>query len=327
MRRHAHSVLHGGNHGHFHQPEEQHRHHQDLEQRQAPQFVQGNSQYSRVYLARVGAVQGAPLNLKRLFDAGIKLFKLIKAIVVIMLFMSQTTVSVIIPSYNRFTHLLKSIESIKSQTLKPIEIIVVNDCSTEKEYYEYDWSGNDIIIIHLKKNSKKVFGFSCPGGYQRNFGIDIASGEYIAFCDDDDSWFPKKLELQINAIIKTGCGMSSTDGLIGNGLYDQSKTYKKYNGEEHYQTLQQIYATKGRTDLVNGFPTIWNLDFLKIHNCIICSSVVIKKEIIEKTGRFVAAKYADDYEYWLRILKHTNSVYVPEICFYYDNGHANGKLY
>ena len=241
--------------------------------------------------------------------------------------MSNPTVSVIIPTYNRFKYLLNTIQSAKEQTHKPIEIIVVNDCSTQEEYYKYDWSGNGIIIIHLPKNSREVFGFPCPGGYQRNYGINIAKGEYIAFCDDDDCWFPTKLELQIKAMLETNCGMSSTDGLIGNGKYDNSKKYQQYNAEHYYQTLQQIYARKGSNALINGFPRIWSLDFLKIHNCVICSSVVIKKEIIDKTGLFVSAKYADDYEYWLRILKHTDLVYVPEICFYYDSGHGDGRLY
>ena len=68
---------------------------------------------------------------------------------------SLDKVSVIIPTYNRFSYLLNAINSIKEQTYSNIEIIVVNDCSTQKEYYEHDWS--DIKIIHLEKNSKDKF--------------------------------------------------------------------------------------------------------------------------------------------------------------------------
>ena len=113
-------------------------------------------------------------------------------------------VSVIIPTYNRFKYLLNTIKSIKEQTYKNFEIIVINDCSTQKEYYEYNWEKNDVIIINLEENSKKKFGFACIG-YVRNQGIEIATGHYIAFCDDDDIWFPNKLELQIDRIIKTNC--------------------------------------------------------------------------------------------------------------------------
>jgi len=76
-------------------------------------------------------------------------------------------VSVIIPTFNRFKFVLNAINSIKSQTYTNIEIIVVNDCSTEKEYYEYNW---DINIIHLDKNTKEIFGYASPG-YVRNKGI------------------------------------------------------------------------------------------------------------------------------------------------------------
>ena len=236
-------------------------------------------------------------------------------------------VSVIIPTYNRFNYLLNTIKSVKEQTYKNLEIIVVNDRSTQEEYYNYDWSGNGIIIIHLDKNSKDTFGFACPGGYQRNFGIKKSTGKYIAFCDDDDIWFTKKLELQINAMEKSGCKMSSTDGLIGNGTYDKNKKYKKYNAEHYYNTLQNIYRRRNSNLLENGFPEIWTLDFLKIHNCMICSSVIIDKEIINKVGDFIVARRSEDYEYWLRALQYTNSIYVTDICFYYDNGHGGGQNY
>ena len=236
-------------------------------------------------------------------------------------------VSVIIPTYNRFNYLLNTIKSVKEQTYKNLEIIVINDRSTQEEYYNYDWSGNGIIIIHLDKNSKDTFGFACPGGYQRNFGIKKSTGKYIAFCDDDDIWFTKKLELQINAMEKSGCKMSSTDGLIGNGIYDKNKKYKKYLTEHYYNTLQNIYRRRNSNLLENRFPEIWTLDFLKIHNCMICSSVIIDKEIINKVGDFIIARRSEDYEYWLRALQYTNSVYVTDMCFYYDSGHGGGQNY
>lgn len=241
-------------------------------------------------------------------------------------------VSVIIPTYNRFKYLMNTIESVKNQTYTNIEIIVVNDKSTEEDYYNYDWEGNNIIIIHLEQNSKDKFGFACPGGYQRNFGIDLSTGKYIAFCDDDDIWFPKKLELQINAMKKSGCKMSSTDGLIGYGVYDKNKKYKKFNAEEHFiwiyiQYWKESIRIKKKNQLKNGFPQIWTFDFLKVNNCMICSSVIIDREIINKTGKFIITNKDEDYNYWLRALKYTNSIYIDDICFYYDKGHGEGQNY
>lgn len=236
-------------------------------------------------------------------------------------------VSVIIPTFNRFKYLLKAIESVKKQTYNNLEIIVINDKSTQKEYYNYDWYSNNISIIHLDNNSKQKFGYACAG-YVRNKGIEISTGKYIAFCDDDDIWFPKKIELQINAMKKSGCKMSSTDGLLGNGIYDVNKNYKKYNAEHHYITIQNKYKRKNSNLLENGFPKIWSLDFLKIHNCVICSSVLMEKDILDKINNFKnMIPPGEDYDCWLRALEHTDCVYVQDICFYYDDSHGDGQNY
>ena len=233
-------------------------------------------------------------------------------------------VSVIVPTFNRFKLLLNTIESIKSQTYSNIEIIVVNDCSTEKEYYDYNWDG--INIIHLDKRSKDIFGFACAG-YVRNKGIEKSKAKYIAFCDDDDIWFPSKIELQLNAMKTTRCKMSSTDGLYGNGVYDINKSYKKYNAEHYFSTLKNIYKNKNSNMMDNGFPKIWTKQFLSIHNCIICSSVLIEREILDRIDNMKCINSGEDYDCWLKALQHTNSVYVEDVCFYYDGGHGYGQNY
>lgn len=233
-------------------------------------------------------------------------------------------VSVIIPTYNRFKYLLNTIKSAKQQTYKNIEIIVINDCSTQQEYYNHDWEKEGVTILHLEQNSKQIFGFACAG-YVRKRGINISTGKYIAFCDDDDIWFDEKIELQMIAMKKTGCKMSATEGLIGSGPYNNNKDYKIYNAEHYYDIIHSYYLQKGSNLLDNGFPEIWNLEFLKIHNCIICSSVIIEKEILDKIGNFKNMKPpGEDYDCWLRALEHTNCVYVNDICFYYDEGHGDG---
>ena len=134
--------------------------------------------------------------------------------------------------------------------------------------------------------------------------------------------------MQLKAMRETGCKMSSTDGLIGNGIFNPTKSYKKYNAEHYYKTLQNIYNRKGSNLLNSGFPIIWNLNFLKIHNCVICSSVVIEKDILDKINNMKCVKNGqEDYDCWLRVLQHTDSVYVKDICFYYDSGHGDGQNY
>ena len=90
-------------------------------------------------------------------------------------------VSVIVPVYNVELYLEKCLLSLVSQTLQAIEIVVVNDGSTD--------SSQQIIEDFQKKYPEKIFGFTKENGGlsdARNFGIDHAKGQYIGFVDSDD---------------------------------------------------------------------------------------------------------------------------------------------
>ncbi len=234
-------------------------------------------------------------------------------------------VTVIIPTFNRFECLLNAVSSVLNQTYENIEIIVVNDCSTDERYYTHDF-GKEVKVVHKETNSKKIYGFGSASP-QRNAGIREAdpSSKYIAFLDDDDSWLPHKLQLQINAMNQTGCKMSSTEALSGYGVYQPSQSYPLYNAEHCYKTILSIFKRKHSTLLDNGFPKIWDAAFLSVHNCIITSSVVIRKDITQLVGEFKLMPYAEDFNYWKRALQHTDCVYVDVPCIYYDNGHGGGS--
>ena len=90
-------------------------------------------------------------------------------------------VSVVVPVYNTSKYLRRCLDSLVNQTLKDIEIIIINDKSTDNSkdiIKEYESKYNNIKVIHNKTN-KGI-------GYNRNLGIEIASGKYIAFVDSDD---------------------------------------------------------------------------------------------------------------------------------------------
>ena len=90
-------------------------------------------------------------------------------------------ISVVVPVYNTSKYLRRCLDSLVNQSLKDIEIIIINDKSTDNSkdiIKEYENKYQNIKVIHNKTN-KGI-------GYNRNLGIEIASGKYIAFVDSDD---------------------------------------------------------------------------------------------------------------------------------------------
>lgn len=103
--------------------------------------------------------------------------------------MSETRdISVVIPYYNREQYIDQTVKSVLAQTLKPLEIILVNDCSRESSRRYLDRYVDVCTILDLPEN------VGLAGA--RNAGVRHSRGEYIAFLDDDDLWLPRKLELQ-----------------------------------------------------------------------------------------------------------------------------------
>lgn len=236
--------------------------------------------------------------------------------------------SVIIPSYNRFDDLLRAISSVKSQTYPNVEVVVINDCSSDERYYKYKFEG--CIVVHLPKNTTAIFGRVAPG-YVRNYGIKVASGEYIAFLDDDDIWLPNKLTYQIAEMKRLGASISCTDGFIGRGVYDERSEggYPKFNGEYHKEILHRIFRNKGAEHMLladGHLPDVFGHEFMKVHNCCVASSVVVKRSAVDNCdgewfGYGVADLGREDYNLWLRISRVFDVHYFKDVTFYYNNRH------
>ena len=103
----------------------------------------------------------------------------------------EKLVSVIVPAYNAEKYLRETIDSILAQTVKPYEVIVVDDGSTD--------STSDIVITY--GGSVRCVRQSHAGPSKaRNVGVDLAKGSYIAFLDADDLWLPEKNATQLDII-------------------------------------------------------------------------------------------------------------------------------
>lgn len=243
--------------------------------------------------------------------------------------MSYGLVSVIIPSFNRFQGLLDTIECVNNQTYQNIEIIIVNDGSTQKEYYEYKFQEN-VIVVNVDRNQTPDWGGS--RNPVRNFGVNVSSGKYIAFLDDDDYWTTNKLDVQLKAMIKNKIGFSCTEGYFGYGKYNEQSSYQLYNKERHFKKIKSKYLFS-RYFKFNSFPKIWSYDFLLRHNSVVNSSVVVERELFMKLGGFRGiykeknAVHTSDHDCWLGLLQLSELLYVDEPLFYYDAEHGGGRNY
>ncbi len=189
-------------------------------------------------------------------------------------------VSVIIPVYNRRDQLLKAVESVKNQTYKASEIIVIDDGSTDGTSALFPIEG----VIY-----KKIKHSGFPGAV-RNRGVELAKSPYIAFLDSDDVWKETKLEKQVEYIIKNPeCKILYTkEHWINNGkTVSQKKRKYKKSGDIFKESLQ---------------------------GCIIGpSTVVIEKSLFSSFNGFNENyEICEDYDLWLRICNSNHIHYLDE---------------
>ena len=240
--------------------------------------------------------------------------------------MALPLVSVIIPTYNRFTALNNAVKSVLEQTHTNIEVIVVDDCSPDERYLSLKFSSDKVKILRLEKNSRSIFKYPCAG-YVRNQGINIAKGEYIAFLDDDDIWFPTKIHDQLQAMEKNNCFMSCTDVIRDFGFYNPDKKYTQYliNCGNYKTILHKFIELNG-----GKFPHIINKNIIDHANIIVCSSVILHKEIIRRVKNMNKSynpftnsfNGREDRILWGNCLKTTNCIFVQKPLVYYDKSNS-----
>lgn len=203
-------------------------------------------------------------------------------------------VSVVITTYNYAQYLPTAVESVLNQTYKNLEIIIVNDGSTDNT--------DEVIAPYLKEKRIKYIKQKNAGqASAKNCGIKNSTGEIIAFLDADDFWRKDKLEKQMPLFLK--------DPAIGVVYADLN--FIGSDGE----ALDIERPPRFRGDI---------LQELFLDNFIGFSTTVVKKECFDKAGTFDEnLPMAIDWHLWLRIACHYQFNYVDEPLLFYRCGHAN----
>ena len=181
-------------------------------------------------------------------------------------------VSVIVPYYKKKNYIKKTINSIKLQSYKNLEIIIIyddEDIEDSKMIKNIQRSDDRIKLII----NKKTLG----AGMSRNIGIQKARGKYIAFLDADDLWKKNKIQLQLNYMIKNNLEICHTSYEI----LDKNVKKKKIMRAKTFQDYKEL-----------------------LFSCDIgLSTVMLKKKLITNNCKFPNLKTKEDFALWLLILK------------------------
>ena len=189
-------------------------------------------------------------------------------------------VSVIIPSYNSEKYIAKTMDSVCAQTYADFEVLVMNDCSSDRtaEIVEsYAMIDSRIHLINLPGNK----GVS----HARNTGVRMASGDWIAFLDSDDLWAPDKLEKQLKL-------KKQLDKDAPERKHDFLFTGSSFIDENGLPLSSTLHV-----------PECVDFEDLLKQNVVSCSSVMIRRELMLKYSMPCSDKVHEDFVTWLTILK------------------------
>lgn len=209
-------------------------------------------------------------------------------------------VSIIIPSHDRALLLEETLKSIQDQSIKNFECIVIIDSKLEtyseiRDRFHQDARFQFLACTGIKRSS-----------LPRNIGLNSAKGSLIAFCDDDDSWHPQKLEIQLK------CFEEFHSPIL------VCSNYKTFNKESIiFDEIDSL--NKERFKIINKH-------ILKFRNIIPLSSVILNRDIFDEGKRFSNKMgVIDDWEFWLRASKQYKIIRVNANLMHYRI--HDGNLY
>lgn len=202
--------------------------------------------------------------------------------------MMESLVSVIVPIYNREKYLSRCIDSISNQTYKNIEIILINDGSTDRTKEicdEYKSKDSRIRVYHIENH-----GVS----YARNLGIKKSSGKYIQFVDSDDYIDEQMIEILVNNI-------KEYDMVICGFNLHGSYTSRKQTKPQELHNKKEILSNFSELLKLGLFSSVWNKLFCKakINN-------LFEEDM----------KYAEDLMFCLKNIKYVEKIKIIDDCLY-----------
>jgi hypothetical protein len=202
-----------------------------------------------------------------------------------------STVSVVIPLYNKGKYIERALSSVLSQTYPPLEIIVIDDGSTD-DGPEKTIALNNPMITLVKQENRG------PGA-ARNAGLAIAKGKYIAFLDADDEWYPLFLETGVSYLEYNKENVT----VVSMAYYQYPKMKKSSEGFEH---LNGVYDITPQTDI----QTVIDIEVFN-HLCF----TIIATDTARKWGGYFdqyRCFHGEDTYFFLKLLFNEKICIIPQ---------------
>lgn len=209
--------------------------------------------------------------------------------------MDNPLVSIIIPAFNSINFIKETIESALRQTYKNIEIILVDDGSTD---------GTEELFDQFKKEGIFCYRTDNIGASNaRNFGLIKSKGTYIQYLDADDLIHPNKIESQLNAMLHSKAEISFSKWVNFENNIKQHRPFR-------FQHIQISKPKTGKELMISFGMNNW---FVPVH------SWLTQRSVIDKAGLWnVEIDNNDDGEFFSRVLYNSERVFcVDEILSYY----------
>jgi glycosyltransferase involved in cell wall biosynthesis len=201
-------------------------------------------------------------------------------------------VSVIIPTYNRAHVIGRAIESALMQTYPSIEVIVVDDGSTDE-------TGK--VLWRYGSGLRTISQSNAGPAVARNMGIGASHGEFVAFLDSDDVWHPTKIEQQVSAVSRfgDGCGSCFTDAAFA-GASSIAKTAFQLAGLSLGEVSGKLDdAIRFVAEPPGAGPRMW------------IQSMLVRAEAARRVGGFdPQMRYGEDEEFCFRLAMVTGFCYI-----------------
>ena len=205
----------------------------------------------------------------------------------------RESVSIVIPAYNCQRFIRETLLCLLNQELTPLEIIVVDDGSTDETYEicQVLAQSNNIIKVYRNKEN-------CGPAKTRNRGVEIASGEWVLFMDGDDLAEPALLEKELNRIDEYQRERAERIILVHSAYKQIDEDGLELPGIHRWQQVKSREI----------------LGYLFVRNPIISTSgVLVRREYFLRTGGFdPTLRHSEDWELWLRLAKLGGFAYLDE---------------